>query len=254
MIINPNKHIFITSTQEINQIIQPLKEFFGLTSFVYQKNFNDGSEIRLSNQPEWICFFYEKELYKDSLFERHPSEFTKARILWSGLSTHNSILDKARSFNIDHGITFVEPCEDGCEFFFIGTEVKNHGVMSKYLAHLDLLGRFLDYFREKAKPLITKAMSQRVIIPDKFDNRPKILLQPEINRTKFLQSLNPIEFTPRELDCMHLLTKGYTQKMIAKELAISPRTVETHLNHVKDKTATTSKGELIKYLLKYFIL
>ena len=47
-----------------------------------------------------------------------------------------------------------------------------------------------------------------------------------------------------------LLAKGYTHKMIAKELNISPRTVETYLNHVKDKTNSNSKGDLVKYLLK----
>ena len=253
VIIDPRKHIFITSSKQINQIIKPLTDYFGLTSFVYQKNYNDGSEIRLSNQPEWIHYFYENELYKSSLFERPPSEFVKTRLVWAGLTVHNPILEKAREFNIDHGITFIEPCFDGCEFFFIGTEVKRHDVMSKYLANLDLIERFFDYFRDKAKPIIAEAIRQKITIPGKFDVAPKLFYPNEFNRSGFLNSLSPIEFTSRELDCIRLLTKGYTQKMIAKELTISPRTVETHLNHIKDKTATNSKDELVKYLLKLYI-
>ncbi len=250
MIIDPNKHIFLNSHQAIDQIIQPLKDFFGITSFIYQKNFNDGSEIRLSNQPAWMQFFYEHELYKQSLFERPPSEFIKSRLVWAGLTVHNPILDQAREFNIDHGITFIEPCEDGCEFFFIGTEVNHPEVQAKYLAQLDLIERFLDYFREKAKPLIEEACKQKIVIPDKFVEAPKWFCLAETKRDDFLQRLNPIEFTARELDCMRLLTKGYSMKMIAQELEISPRTVETYLEHIKAKTATHSKGELVKFLLK----
>ena len=250
MIIDPNKHIFLNSHQAIDQIIQPLKDFFGITSFIYQKNFNDGSEIRLSNQPAWMQFFYEHELYKQSLFERPPSEFIKSRLVWAGLTVHNPILDQAREFNIDHGITFIEPCADGCEFFFIGTEVIHPEVQAKYLAQLDLIERFLDYFREKAKPLIEEAYKQKIVIPNKFVEAPKWFCLAETKRDDFLKRLNPIEFTARELDCMRLLTKGYSMKMIAQELRISPRTVETYLVHIKAKTATHTKGELVKFLLK----
>lgn len=250
-IIIPDHHIFVNSSKQIDEIIAPLKAHFGLSSFVYQKNFNDGSEIRLSNQPKWLQYFYEHELYKTSLFERPPSEFVKARLVWAGLTVHTPILEKAREFDIDHGITFVEPCADGCEFFFIGTQVKCSSVMSRYLAHIDLLERFLDYFREKAKPLIDEAVRHKITIPGKFEAAPKTFCLNSLDRSQFLSAISPIEFTARELECMRLLAKGYTLKMIAKELAISPRTVETHLNHVKDKTDSHSKGELVKYLLKF---
>lgn len=243
-------HFFMTTSGQVDKIIQPLKDYFGLTSFVYLKSFNDGSEIRLSNQPEWLSYFYEHELYKFSLFERHPSEYIKAYVPWTGLTIYNTVLEKARQFNIDHGITFIEPCADGCEFFFIGTKVDRADVMPKYLANIDLLRRFLDHFREKAGPLIQEASHHKITIPGKFDAAPKLFCLKELNRSGFLNEPDFVEFTARELECMRLLAKGYTQKMIAKELDISIRTVETHLNHVKDKTHTHSRGELVQYLLK----
>ncbi len=250
MILNPDRHFFLTSSDKIDEIVRPLKDYFGITSFVFQKNFNDGSEIRLSNQPKWVHYFYETELYKSSLFERQPSDFVKTRLIWAGWPCPNTVLDKAREFNIDHGITFVEPCAEGCEFFFIGTAVGRTDVMAKYLANLDLLERFLDYFREKAKPLIEEAMHHKIIIPGKFDVASKLFCIEDFKREDFLNALSPIEFTGRELECMRLLAKGYTQKMIAKALDISPRTVETYLNQVKGKTNSYSKGDLVKYLLK----
>lgn len=250
MIIDPNKHIFLTSYHEVDEIIAPLKDFFGITSFVYQKNFDDGSEIRLSNQPAWMHYFYEHELYKKSFFERPPSEFSKARLVWAGLTIHNPILEKAREFNIDHGITFVEPCVGGCEFFFIGTTVDHPQARAKCLSNLDLIERFLDYFREKAQSLIEQAAKQKIIIPNKFIQAPTWFGVEEVNRDAFLNRLMPIDLTARQLDCVRLLVKGYSMKMIAQELNISPRTVESYVEQIKVKTQTYSKGELVKFLLK----
>ena len=244
----------MTPSEKIDEIIQPLKDSFGLTNLVYLKSFNDGSEIRLSNRPDWLAYFYEHKLYQFSLFERHPSEYIKAHIPWAGLEIYNAVLEKSRQFNIDHGITFIEPCADGCEFFFLGTGVDQAKIMPKYLANIDVLIRFLDYFREKAKPLIEVALQHKITIPGKFTMAPKLFCLNELKLPEFLSGPDLIEFTARELDCMRLLAKGYTQKMIAKELHISIRTVETHLNHVKDKTHTRSRGELAEYLLKLNLL
>ena len=63
MILDP-QHFLFTSGVDVDQIIQPLKQYFGITSFIYQKNFDDGSEIKLDNQPVWTDFFYRQELYK----------------------------------------------------------------------------------------------------------------------------------------------------------------------------------------------
>ncbi len=40
-----------------------------------------------------------------------------------------------------------------------------------------------------------------------------------------------------------------SNKAIARQLGISPRTVEGHLNHVFDKLDTTSRTELVHYAL-----
>src|SRR5579863_6131385 len=94
MIINLKRHYFLTSSAEIDAIIQPLKDFFGITSFVYQKNFLDGSEIRLSNQPQWVSYFYEHQLYKTSMFEHVPNQYQKGWVLWANLAQHQPVLSK----------------------------------------------------------------------------------------------------------------------------------------------------------------
>lgn len=249
-----DQHYFLTSSAEVDAIIQPLKDHLGITSFVYQKNFLDGSEIRLSNQPQWVKYYYEKQLYKYSIFEHAPNQYQKSRLLWASLPQHQTVLSKAKKFNIDHGITFVEPQADGCEFFFIGTTPQNPEVMSHYLNQLDVLEKFLIYFKEKTAPLIDKAKQNKILLIDKINNNAPVFDEtPKFDRDAFLSRLNLKEnpnFSAREWDCVKLLIQGYTFKMIARTLNISARTVETHVEHIKQKSNCHTKSELIYFLSK----
>lgn len=55
--------------------------------------------------------------------------------------------------------------------------------------------------------------------------------------------------TARESEVVQLVARGMSNKAIAHQLGISPRTVEGHLNHVFDKLAILSRTELVHYAL-----
>lgn len=57
------------------------------------------------------------------------------------------------------------------------------------------------------------------------------------------------ELTAREIQVVRLVARGMSNKSIASELEISPRTVEGHLNHVFDKLSIESRTELVHYAL-----
>jgi DNA-binding CsgD family transcriptional regulator/transcriptional regulator with XRE-family HTH domain/tetratricopeptide (TPR) repeat protein len=52
---------------------------------------------------------------------------------------------------------------------------------------------------------------------------------------------HPAGLTPREIDVLHLLAKGYSNRQIADELFIALRTVENHVSHVLDKLEVPSR-------------
>ena len=55
--------------------------------------------------------------------------------------------------------------------------------------------------------------------------------------------------TAREQEVVGLVVRGRSNKAIAHQLGISPRTVEGHLNHVFEKVGSTSRTELVHYAL-----
>ena len=143
---------------EIKRLCQPLRDYLGISSFVYRKNYFDGTEINLSNQPQWVEHFYtQKDLIKNSVFDKHPDHYTSGFVLWSQLEGHQEILSRAKSFHIDHGITVVKKVHDGIELFYFGTCDNNPSIVNNYLNNLDLLERFILYFKSQAAGIIKKA-------------------------------------------------------------------------------------------------
>jgi DNA-binding NarL/FixJ family response regulator len=59
--------------------------------------------------------------------------------------------------------------------------------------------------------------------------------------------------TPRESAVVRLVARGMTNKAIARQLGISPRTVEGHLNHVFEKLGILSRTELVHYALAHSV-
>jgi len=252
-----NLHIALQLSPEVAQIATPLKEYFGVTSIVYGKNYNDGSEIRLTNQPAWIEHYYNNKLYLNSGFERHPSQLQPGYAIWSHLTHHQDVLSAAREFNIDHGFSIINKTPDGCEFYFIGTTTDQHHVTNLLLNNLDFLNRFTFYFKEQAANLIKKVNVHKLIIPNKFKQVvseekglafKNSLELPSLEVKKYFLD-NNVTLSSRELACAKLLMEGKSAKLIAQALSLSPRTIETHLNRLKAKLNCQSKPSLISKLI-----
>jgi|GEM_PF-2835799 len=246
--IDFDNHIFFNLADEINQLIAPLSNYFGLNTFNYHKTFNDDSHIRLTNTPNWYRHYLKNRLYLQSIFELPASNYYRNRIIWSNIDTHNIIRQESDKFNINYGITLVEPCADGCEFYFLGTSTNDKNVINKYLSNFYLLDKFVANFHNAGAILFDKANPFRVKANDWQENPLKFNPVNNIDKILFLASIYGYEFTRRELDCIPLLLRGYTAKQIGESLNISFRTVEDYINQLKFKTKTISRNELLNLL------
>ena len=63
---------------------------------------------------------------------------------------------------------------------------------------------------------------------------------------------SPLEgLSDRELEVFQLIGQGKTMKEIGHELHISPKTVEVHRSHIREKLKVTSAAELIAYAARW---
>jgi DNA-binding NarL/FixJ family response regulator len=63
---------------------------------------------------------------------------------------------------------------------------------------------------------------------------------------KLAEGMARVQVTPRELSALRLMADGKSNKEIANTLAISERTVKTHLGNLFEKLGVTSRTEAIK--------
>ena len=63
---------------------------------------------------------------------------------------------------------------------------------------------------------------------------------------KLAEGVSRVQLTPREMATLRLLADGKANKEIATALDISERTVKTHLGHLFEKLAVTSRTEAVK--------
>lgn len=234
--INLKEHLFLNTHQIIEDSLKDLKEKFSIYSLVYLKRFADGSEIRLSNKPDWIEYFYEKKLYQLSIFENGENQFDEGFLLWQTLKDkHFPVLNNARKHQIDHGLTYCIPDKNFTEYFFFGSKVDKPETLNQMINHLPLLKSFGEFeFKLKAENLLSDAEKNRILVsPSKINDQAE---------NKCL--------TNRELEISQKLILGFSAKEIAVKLYLSPRTVETHIAHIKQKLNCTKRSELIKKLFQ----
>lgn len=63
---------------------------------------------------------------------------------------------------------------------------------------------------------------------------------------------SPLEgLSDRELEVFQLIGQGKTMKEIGDELHLSPKTVEAHRSHIREKLKITSAAELISYSARW---
>lgn len=81
-------------------------------------------------------------------------------------------------------------------------------------------------------------------------NEPGLYLSTEELTPRLQKNSSSLQLSSRQIDCIKLLMQGLSVKKIAKNLNLSPRTVESHLNIAKDKLNCPNKISLISTCLK----
>ncbi|MGQ3890277.1 helix-turn-helix transcriptional regulator [Legionella sp. CNM-1927-20] len=123
--------------------------------------------------------------------------------------------------------------------------------------------QFILYFKMEASSIIKQATQDPIIKPWRKNqiatstDYVDIYLDKKsfFKKTFTLNNLlgikgSKVKLTKRELDCAYLLMRGKTYREIAASLALSPQSIESYIESLKNKTSCYKKSELIEWLLK----
>ncbi len=91
---------------------------------------------------------------------------------------------------------------------------------------------------------VRRASAGEVLIPAELFARAIARQRGVVSRKRERDQLLA-EFTPRELDILHLLAEGLDTSAMSQRLAIAPHTVEWHVRHVIEKLQVHSKLQAV---------
>lgn len=228
-----DKHLFLTASYEMKQLINPLKKY-GINYFTYNKNYIDGSRIRLTTHADHLKAFLKNQYYRTGNIDGYPQLYLSQAALFSTLKNQSLAAWLRNDFNVDHGIYIIRKSKNYSEFFSFATHCNNHQIINFYLNNLDFLQNFCSYFKEQGKLLIAKAEKNK-LIHNYNNNSIQTCQTADLNKISLATIAEKKIITPRQLDVIALLLKGYRAKEIAKKLHLSHRTVEEHMAFLKKR-------------------
>jgi two-component system response regulator NreC len=68
------------------------------------------------------------------------------------------------------------------------------------------------------------------------------------------RSVTEDRLTAREIEVLRLIALGHTSAEVARTLALSPRTVETHRARIHKKLGLATRADLVSYALRRRLL
>ena len=248
--LNLQSHPFITCSELLCDLMQPIENYFGFNHFEVMKVFMDGSVFMCSSHPEWLSEFIKGGLYLHGEQRFAATSYRKKKII-STLSSDEEFLwqRKKESLGLYNVICFIEPVSDGCEFYYFGTTNENQEIMNFAISNLELLEKFVANFPCSGARLFDELFKARVKADD-FAN--ELVTHSGSNQSKkveFLSNIYNYNLTLREITYMELLSKGCSLKQISEQLNLSYRTVEEYVAKLKIKTNSNSIIELAQHFV-----
>lgn len=237
----------------------------GVDYFVYTKSLNHDSIIALSSNAT---------ILQQSL----DAAYTPPSETWTGLSVPRGIhlaspenttgtwvteglRTQRETFHIDHPLTLINTSQQFVETFTFMANRDDTLFINNALNQLDMFWQFTHYFLDKGKSMIKCLTQTPLTFSDPInqicrttslltvDEKQYLLKRIKPNKYLFIQDGQGIKLSNRQYECLYQLFLGKQIKEIGLVLSLSPTTVQSYLDEVKNKLNCKSRSELITVFL-----
>lgn len=270
-IVVSKNYASLTGAEDFRCLCQPLLTNTDIASCCYVRLYENGSYFHLATDPKLNDFILFKSRGKflfdvrviDTIYNNASPNKNKAHMFAEDVDNVNFLSPMHKLFKIKSNFNVIEKIDDYYEAFWFITSTENP-MHSFYVNHYDVLERFMLYFKEQGQDLIKTGEKNKITW---FNNNPKYhkllqnLKEGAIKKNNHLADIKnsfklkkyPLNnkgvkayITSRELECLIFLSKGFSYKEIGHFLQVSDRTVETHIQHIKNKLGVGTQDQLLR--------
>jgi len=238
---------------DMHAICHPVLKKSGMTFFDFGRMYDDGSCVLLSNRKDVTSYLFTTQ---SPIFAPIPASLLRKKFYYliPENGPYQKIMHDVRSYyNIGYGIDLFECGSGYVDVCCFASTADNEQIVNYYLNNIDVLENFRSYFKYAADDIIKKAINQTIMLPEhmrlNFDSRSYIEKKYTPEYQRFGLQASALSLTMRELQIARLLVRGKTAKEIAAVIDRSHRTVEHHIEKIKNKTGSTTRSELIQYII-----
>jgi DNA-binding CsgD family transcriptional regulator len=241
----------------MKKIAEPLLINTEITNFSYLKFCSDGSVINLTTDVRWIDYRFSENIKYRILFEKQLEDGYIEKpymYLWPN-EIDNKLLGALHANGIWNGCNIYIPKNNQIEVFSFSSTVNNSSIQNFYINNFNFLNKFIIYFMNNMSFLHeTEEKRNRIITDIQFPCTLARKTENKCNKEKKFFELKKVKITDelslsnKEIECCYYLSQGLSIKGIANKMRLSPRTIETHLNHIKLKSNCYTTDLLIEYI------
>ena len=212
--INNSQHYF-------NEICAPIKSLIpGKYDIAYARIYKDNSINFLRTESDWLGDWITNfDKFDGTLFQERikktAASVSNVYCAWHYIS-NDALLEFNHQYDILQGFDIYKRNKNYVEFWGFLLKSEMPLFHDFFISNISMIETLIDSCSEKIdllkQILFTKKAFLNLQIGTYFDNH---------------------NFTSREIECIRLIIEGQNTKEIAKNLDISPRTVEVYIGHLK---------------------
>ena len=263
----PDHSLLLNTQDAVQAICQYMFDELNFDYFDYGHYYDDGRTFHLFNDTGNGCGkSFAKSYYNEGLYitidelEYLRKKYCSAEKLFgfftADIAFTDDLPDKAKhrtqmeignSFSIGPRIYLFKRYKDYVELSGFGSNIHKHNFYNFCIQNFPILESFIRYFREEAKGLIEMTKKECVTISPRSDyqqedSRYRNFVGYDFNKN---QKIN-MRLTVQESASLQQLASGKTFKQAAKNLLISPRTVESYIYNARTRIGCQSTHALLE--------
>ena len=264
----PDRLLLFGAQDAVQSICQFMFDELDFDHFSYRRHYDSGRTVHfISNNESGHGRSFLKALYGEGVYASidHIAQLTNAygkiprvfgfvtpQFSMTDVLINHQVYRKqmefAQSFNIGNRVVFSQRFKDYYEISTFGGSSYETGVFCNFCTHnLRILQNFIKYFREQAKDLIDAAEKDPIMIAPSstyksIKSNPLSFIGYDFKRKEKITW----RLTGQEAASLEQLASGKTFKEAARNLLISPRTVESYIHNAKTKIGCQSTHALLE--------
>jgi DNA-binding CsgD family transcriptional regulator len=260
------RHPIFSHAKDIADICKPLLDL-NISYFCHLNIDKNKQFSAINNHPDFTKYCIENNCFNvDINFENNHSNLPEF-LVWDNIICGGDTLElykTAGEHGIKHIFTIIQKSKNHCDLYHFASNQSSLSTNQIYYNNYDLLLMFIHFFKNMIKnsKQISQAYQLKIGLTQDIIYQPglqKSIINAKPERINFisaimnnilqdqdLTSLN-LPLTKKELLCLELTVKGYTAEEIATLFYLSRRTIEEHLNNIKQKLGFKKKSELRKF-------